>query len=234
MLHPFISVAASGRIHPTIATMSAALHAALLYLAVAPTRSVAYTERPEATTEQVQFAILALGTAPLRMARALVASQLSDDRLRHSIPRAVLSEFHFAIPLVTSPAVDARNYGGKQDLSAVVLHSVAAPAEELVFPNITYEPEEVELQAVPLPANPKPQYPATMARRQVEAKFAVFFVVDTSGRIDRQSIELPLIPHEEFTNAVIDVLQKWTFEPAEVAGHRVRERVKQPFHFRLH
>jgi TonB family protein len=201
MLHPFISVAASGRIHPTFTTASTAVHAAVLLLVVAPTQSVRYSERPQAALEQVQFAIASFGNVPLRVARALVTTQLGAEELRRA--------------------------------RAIVVHSVPEPTTDLVFPEFTYEMAEVEVQAVPAPVNPKPQYPVAMQRRQLEARFAVYFVVDTSGRVDPGSVELPLVSHEEFTNAVLDALEKWRFEPAEVGGHRVRERVKQPFYFRL-
>jgi len=108
-----------------------------------------------------------------------------------------------------------------------------ATPTDLVFPDIIYEMADVETQAVPEPANPKPQYPPSMQRRQVEARFAVSFVVDTSGHIDTETIELPPVQHQEFATAVLNALAKWTFKPAVIAGHRVRERVKQPFFFRL-
>jgi TonB family protein len=233
MLHPFISAAATGRIHPTFVTASAAVHAAVLFLAVAPTHSVQYIERPQASLERVQFAIASFGNVPLRVARALVATQLGSERLRTSSAQSVLSDFRLVIPIVTTPSADEGDRTGSNELSAIVLHAVPNPPEELVFPDFTFEMADVEREAVPAPVNPKPQYPAAMQRRQLEARFAVFFVVDTSGRVDRTSVELPLVSHEEFANAVLDALEKWRFEPAEVGGHRVRERVKQPFYFRL-
>jgi TonB family protein len=233
MLHPLISATAAGRIHPTVATASAAIHAAVLFLAVAPTHSVRYTERPQASLERVQFAMVALGNVPLRIARALVTTQMGDGKSAKANPRTVLADYHFDVPLVSTPAADAGAQSGTNEITAVVLHTVPKPPDELVFPEFTFEPDDVELQAVPAPLNPKPQYPAVMQRRQVEARFTVYFVVDTTGRVDRETVELPLVSHEEFTTAVLNALEKWHFEPAEVGGRRVRERVKQPFNFRL-
>ena len=233
MLHPFISAAATGRIHPTFATASAALHAAVLLLVVAPTHAAQYIEQPQASLERVHFTIAAFGNMPLRVARALVATQLGAEQLRTTRREAALSDFRRTVPLVTTPAENEGDRSGTNALSAIVLHAVPKPLDDLVFPDLTYEMAEVDLQAVAAPVNPKPQYPAAMQRRQLEARFAVYFVVDTSGRVDRASVELPLVAHEEFAAAVLDALEKWTFEPAEVGGHRVRERVKQPFYFRL-
>jgi TonB family protein len=177
--------------------------------------------------------MLSFGNVPLRVARAIVSTQMGAEHLRRSKPQAVLADYHFALPLVAAPAVDEGDRSGTNELSAIVLHSIPKPPTDLVFPNLIYDMADVEVQAVPAPANPKPQYPAAMQRQKLEARFAVYFVVDTSGHIDRETVELPIVQHEEFATAVLDVLKKWTFQPAMVAGHRVRERVKQPFNFRL-
>lgn len=232
MLHPFISTTTSARVHPML-LVSVALHAAIIFFLLGPTASVRITERPQASLERVEYAMLSFGNVPVRVARAIVSTQLGAEHLRRSRPHAVLADYHFALPVVAAPAVDEGTRSGTNELSAIVLHSVPNPPTELVFPNITYEMADVEKQAVPEPANPKPQYPASMQRRQVEARFAVSFVVDTSGHVDRETIEVPPVQHEEFARAVLSALAKWTFQPAVVAGHRVRERVKQPFFFRL-
>jgi protein TonB len=72
-----------------------------------------------------------------------------------------------------------------------------------------------------------------MQTRGIEANFNVSFVVDTSGVVDQQTVEMPASIQEEFTNAVVEVLFNWHFAPAELGGRRVRQRVLQPFTFRL-
>lgn len=232
MLHPFISTTPSARIQPMF-VVSAALHAVVLFFLMGPTQSVRYTERPRASLERVEYAMLSFGKTSPNVARAIVSTERGAERLRRSRPHTVLADYRFALPQVAAPAVDEGNRSGTNQVSAIVLHSVPKPPTDLVFPNMVYEMADVETQAVPAPANPKPQYPPSMQRRQVEARFAVSFVVDTSGHIDRETIELPPVQHEEFATAVLNALAKWTFQPALVAGHRVRERVRQPFFFRL-
>jgi len=232
MLHPFISTATSVRVRPMF-VVSVALHIAIVLFFIGPTHSVRITEVPQASLERVEYAMLSFGNVPRRIARALVSTQRGSEHLRRSQPHAVLADFHLALPVVAAPAVDEGDRSGTNELSAIVLHSIPKPPTELVFPDVVYEMADVEAQAVPAPANPKPQYPASMQRRQVEARFAVSCVVDTSGHVDRETIELPIVQHEEFATAVLKALEKWTFQPAVIAGRRVRERVKQPFNFRL-
>ena len=69
--------------------------------------------------------------------------------------------------------------------------------------------------------------------RAFEARFSVFFIVDTTGRIDATTIEVPPSVDVRFANAVRDVLVRWHFFPAEVRGRRVRQLMEQPFEFRI-
>jgi TonB family protein len=233
MLHPFVSVTASGRIHPAVTTFSAAVHGAILLLAIAPTpQHVRYTEKPKAALEQVQYAVT-FGKAPVRAARVSRTMPPRVETSSGSSPHAVLVDFHGDLPVVTAPASNEGEHNGTNDLNAVAVHAVAKPAPDVVYPDVPYEMADVEVQAEPSPTNPKPVYPPAMQRRQLQARFAVYFVVDTSGRIDPTSIELPLVSHEEFLNSVLVAMEKWTFEPAQIRGRRVRERVKQPFTFKL-
>jgi TonB family protein len=233
MLHPFVNAAASGRIHPSIAAGSAALHAAILFLVVAPTQPVRYTERPRASLERVQLNALVFASVPAPAARTLVARQVGPVELRSVRTHAVVSDFHDDLPVVATPATDENEHDGGNALNSIALHTVPKPANELVFPSVAFEMQDVDIQAEPLPTNPKPRYPPSMQRRQVQARFGVYFVIDTSGHIDLSSIELPTVSHEDFLHEVLVVLPKWTFEPAVVGGRRVRERVLQPFNFQL-
>ncbi len=96
-----------------------------------------------------------------------------------------------------------------------------------------YDLSAVERGALPDPGNPKPRYPMAMLDRRAEVSFSVFFVVDTTGLVDRETLEVPRSVQAEFARAVLDVLFRWRFAPAEVGGRRVRQHVQQPFLFRI-
>ena len=91
----------------------------------------------------------------------------------------------------------------------------------------------MERPVAALPGNPKPRYPGRMASRSIETNFNVYFVVDTTGTVDRETVELPPSVLQEFASAVKDVLFDWRFVPAQLGGRRVRQRVQQPFTFRV-
>lgn len=172
------------------------------------------------------------------MSLAMTLTQHATEPSRAPSLQRVLAHFDMALPPVSSPVRDAGDlhavdHATDTQFSDLNLHVAAEPSERLVFPEYTFEPGEVELGAIAAPENPKPTYPPLMVRRGVEARFAVVFVVDTSGQIDRETLELPRVQHEEFTEAVRHVLEKWHFVPAEVGGRRVRERVRHRFSFRI-
>jgi protein TonB len=72
-----------------------------------------------------------------------------------------------------------------------------------------------------------------MVSRSIESNFNVTFVVDTTGTVDRNTVELPSSVLQDFASAVREVLFDWRFVPAELGGRRVRQRVLQPFTFRV-
>jgi protein TonB len=96
-----------------------------------------------------------------------------------------------------------------------------------------YDEVTVERPVAALPGNAKPRYPGRLANRSIETNFNVYFVVDTSGTVDRATVELPSTVLQEFASAVREVLFDWRFKPAELGGRRVRQRVLQPFSFRV-
>ena len=92
----------------------------------------------------------------------------------------------------------------------------------------------VDTPAAPLPGNPPPQYPAALRATGVEGQVVARFVVDTLGRVEPSSVELPAGDSDpRFATAVRDVLPRLRFRPAAVGGHRVRQRVQQPFTFAI-
>jgi TonB family protein len=78
-----------------------------------------------------------------------------------------------------------------------------------------------------------PRYPEALRAAGIEQTLNVEFVVDTLGRIESGSLTFRESPHPSFMNAVREALANARFEPAEAAGHRVRQRVMQAFVFSL-
>ena len=102
-----------------------------------------------------------------------------------------------------------------------------------IIDSMAYIAANVDKSAALDGVNAKPAYPADMLRRMIEASFSVYFVVDTTGRIDTSTIQIPPSVHPRFAQAVREVLVKWHFVPAEIRGRRVRQMMEQPFEFRI-
>ena len=81
--------------------------------------------------------------------------------------------------------------------------------------------------------NPTPRYPSLLANAGVEGVVYAQFVVDTTGRVETESIRFTKSDHALFERAVRDVLLRSRFSPAEAGSQRVRQLVEQAFSFSL-
>lgn len=239
MLHPFISSPyAGGHLLPApVVAFSTSLHAALIYAAVT---SSGLAPRPHVqveTTEIVHFADLPVRRAPSRVAHAVrrtsqVLSAATEHELR--LPDLPLS---FDVVLPDPPAMP----DFAPDATATELGYPTGIADDVLRLGIggrgardgTFDEASVERRAMPLIDNVAPLYPPRMVGRHVESRFEVIFVVDTTGTVDERTIEWPRAVQEDFTRAVAEVLSKWRFVPAQIGGRFVRQRVSQPFIFRM-
>jgi TonB family protein len=243
MLHPFVSLPYASRNFAPVLALSASVHVGLVYAAVASTGVVRRPHVPEAVVELVRFAEL-----PVR--RALSRARPPTARVERR--DAIDAEPALGLPglppsydlMLPEPAAmpdylpdySTVEIGGDGILTDDVLHlglgrrGARMSAAALYG---AYEDVAVDKLALPAPDNEKPRYPRRLIGHGVEARFNVTFVVDTSGRVDRESVELPPSVQPEFRNAVADVLFEWRFAPAELSGRRVRQRVLQPFIFRV-
>lgn len=74
------------------------------------------------------------------------------------------------------------------------------------------------------PGNPMPPFPPGGPRR-----FAVSVVVDTLGRADAATLQVPAGVDSAMTDAMRTVLPAWRFSPARVAGCPVKQVVRVTF-----
>jgi protein TonB len=81
--------------------------------------------------------------------------------------------------------------------------------------------------------NPTPKYPSFLATAGVEGVVYAQFVVDTTGRVEPESIRFTKSDHALFEREVRQVLLRSRFVPAEFGQHRVRQLVEQAFAFAL-
>lgn len=245
MLHPFVSLPSASRNLAPVLALSATVHVGLLYAAVTSTGIVRPPHVAQAVAEFIRLAELPVRRSP---------SLTRRSNVRGHRPGRILDKPLFELPplpasfdlLLPDPAplpdflpdYTAVEIGGSGVGVDDVLHlglggGGAASRLPAGTPYGAYDELAVEKPAVPVGDNAKPRYPSRLVSRGVETNFNVTFVVDTSGSVDRETVELPRSVQEEFTSAVIDVLFSWRFKPAELGGRRVRQRVLQPFIFRV-
>jgi protein TonB len=79
----------------------------------------------------------------------------------------------------------------------------------------------------------KPRYPESLRNAGVDGRVLVQFSVDTTGRIDPESVKILESTHDLFSRAVRDALGGFRFRPAEVGGRRVAALAQMPFEFHV-
>jgi protein TonB len=117
---------------------------------------------------------------------------------------------------------------GQGNSSPGLAHAIGDGAER----NESREWVGVDLQTRIL-AWGKPRYPESLRQAAIDGRVLVRFTVDTSGRIDMNSVTVLASTHDLFTRAVRDALPVFRFKPAELGGHRVRALAEMPFEFQI-
>lgn len=96
-----------------------------------------------------------------------------------------------------------------------------------------YQVALVERPVEPRRGNGQPTYPRRLRSASIEGDVLVQFVVDTSGRVESQSIEIIRASHEMFAESVRRWLNGTRYRPAEIRGQHVRQLVQQQIGFTL-
>jgi hypothetical protein len=102
-----------------------------------------------------------------------------------------------------------------------------------------------EAEVAPMPGNRAPTYPETARSAGMNAVVVTQFVVDTTGRVLRQTFKdtwpenQPRLTGElrmhynSFVSSVRHALESMRFYPAVIGGCKVKQLVRQPFYFTL-
>jgi outer membrane biosynthesis protein TonB len=214
--------------HPTAFTPSAALSVAahVVFLGSAVYASgprTPVTEREE-LTEQVFF------LPPPDRAKS---SETLVERLRFVDVGAGASAQGDA-SVYKGTAGESRPSGAKQAGSAVGADDATQAAQTTVeaFDSV-YSILNVEESAVRVEGSAAPIYPPELIERKIEGGVPTRYVIDTTGRADLSTLEILAPAHPLFVQSVRDALPDMRFQPASVAGHKVRQMVEQRFEFRL-
>ncbi len=95
-----------------------------------------------------------------------------------------------------------------------------------------YEADDVD-EPARLEAEPPPTlaYPDSLLRARVAGAVLVAFVVDTSGTVDMETVDVLAATHPLFATAVRDMLATARYAPARREGRAVPQVVQQPVRF---
>lgn len=164
------------------------------------------------------------------LGRALADAKAADD--------AFIPPVRFrsdSLPFVLSYARPHTIVGGPVSLSGATLPSLA------VFTLRA----GVEKLAVMVPGTARVEYPESALRGRLENFVRLRFVVDTNGRADPSTIrDVPSqdrmrladsvdAQYDRFVHAAAESVARARYQPAEIAGCRVRQLVELPFTFTL-
>ncbi len=195
--------------------------------------STGYTaERVSAPSRPEQVTLVAPRRDPLPEqpatprppARQYIATNLT------TLPPTNLAPISFDVP-DRLPPIDARiGTMSVTEFSRAARDSAARPAEVSDEP---YSETMVERQVMAHPGNAPPRYPAMLRNAGVEGLVDAQFVVDTTGRVERESIRFTRTGHQLFAQAVTEALLRSRYAPAEAGGRKVRQLVQQSFSFAL-
>ena len=78
---------------------------------------------------------------------------------------------------------------------------------------------------------PVPRYPTALAAAGIEGKVAVEFVIDTAGKVERESIRVLESTHQAFEAAAREAMTGATFRPAHMSNRPVRQLTRQSIRF---
>lgn len=129
---------------------------------------------------------------------------------------------------LTKKVTDEADFSGKGVAGGIAKGVVGGTAP---VADQTYFEFQVEKQVAQL--NVTLRYPDMLRSANVEGEVLAQFVVDTTGRVEANSIKILKSSHDLFTNAVQQALRTAKYYPAEIGGRKVKQLVQQPFNFTL-
>ncbi len=245
MFHNLISSQAVRSGHLGVATLSLATHVGLIAAAAVSSgtsRQYAIGARSN-LEEHVAFTV----STAMPVGSGAASRHSATRRLdRSKLPRLVVPNLsalqppdisQIAVPVTFSEAdwdalaTSSIVFGDSG--TSLVERGALAPRPEVPGKPGVYSEAVVERSVFPRPGNPTPAYPRSLEAAGIEGSFFVDFVVGSDGRVEARSLQFPSTAREAFVDAVRRVLVRSRYFPAELAGRRVRQLVRQQFIFRI-
>ena len=212
--------------HASWLSWSIAIHAALITLAVARTMHDVEPSAPTVDLVPLRFIVPPPPVTP-RLRTAESSEEGLAGPMTVAIPRFSVPDFrHIDIPQPSTTLALTDDWRPSESILARSRPGVAGSTG-------VYTDAAVDRVVIPRPGNGSPAYPRALRAAALEGDVRVRFVVDTSGSVEPGSLTILASSHELFANAVRQWLPRTHYQPAEVAGRRVRQLVEQRVSFTL-
>jgi TonB family protein len=218
-------------------TTSALSHALLVALAVGATRSALDAARIAPPDEEILLFVPRAPEppppAPARAEKPAPAVNLADPPPQGFQTVPPVTEIPTVIPPVDldQRPFDPRDFTGRGVEGGVadgVVGGTGPVRVDEIYQATTnlpgFEPAMVLSQ-------PTPEYPAALASVGIEGRVEVQFVVDTTGRVERSSIEVVKSTQKGFEAAAREAISGSLFRPARLSNVPVRQLTLQAIRF---
>ena len=205
-----------------IGTISALMHTVLIAGAVYATASAA-----KASEEQViDTAMVFLSEQQEEKQEEEPPPVLLDVPLKGFQTVIAPTEIPTDIPPVNlQEQFDPKDYSGTGVEGG--LASGLVPTGNQVYIESLVEERPERLSGPPL------VYPDLLRQAQIQGVVVVEAVIDTTGRVEPNSVKIISSPHSGFDQSAKNVVLKSLYRPARVSGRAVRVLIRQPINFQL-
>ncbi len=78
-----------------------------------------------------------------------------------------------------------------------------------------------------------PRYPAILQQAGIQGSVLAEFIIDTLGRVERNSFKVVNSSHPLFDGPARDAIMSCRYKPGRISGRAVRVRVQQPVNFSI-
>ena len=212
------------------ALVSAALHATLILGAVYATASRASAHDAPEPPAKVHW-VTSPSTVPI--ARQVRRVSTPTSRVATVAPLRVQLNITVTLPPIdlNRPAVDPSDFAPSSRSTG---DSPARRGDRAGGDNgaRAYDVSQVD-SPVSMLDTFRPDYPAPLRSAGIEGQVVVQFIVNESGRVDRESVRILSASNNLFAGSVSSALARMRFTPARIATHAVAQLVQQLFVFRL-
>ena len=212
------------------ALVSAAFHATVILGAIYATASGASAHDAPEPPAKVHW-VTSPSTVPI--ARQVHRASTPTNRVATAAPLRVQLNIPVTLPPIdlNRPVVDPSDFAPSSHSTG---DSPARPGDRTGGDDgaRAYDVTQVD-SPVSMLGTFRPDYPAPLRSAGVEGQVVVQFVVNESGRVDRESVRVLSASNDLFAGSVSSALARMRFTPARIGTHTVAQLVQQTFLFRL-